>query len=85
MTSGVYDLSRVGRYKYNKKLAIGNRLVGQTLAQPIVNELTGELLADAGQKLTREMAEAIERAGVDTAFVTLEDGKTVKIISNGMV
>ena len=80
-----YDLSRVGRYKYNKKLAIGNRLVGQTLAQPIVNELTGELLADAGQKLTREMAEAIERAGVDTAFVTLEDGKTVKIISNGMV
>ena len=80
-----YDLSRVGRYKYNKKLAIGNRLVGQTLAQPIVNELTGELLADAGQKLTRDLAEQIERAGVDTAFVTLEDGKTVKIISNGMV
>ncbi len=80
-----YDLSRVGRYKYNKKLAIGNRLVGQVLAQPVINELTGELLADAGQKLTREMAEAIEKAGVDTAFVTLEDGKTVKIISNGMV
>ena len=80
-----YDLSRVGRYKHNKKLASGNRLVGQTLAQPIVNELTGELLADAGQKLTRDLAEQIERAGVDTAFVTLEDGKTVKIISNGMV
>ena len=80
-----YDLSRVGRYKYNKKLAIGNRLVGQVLAQPVINELTGELLVDAGQKLTREMAEAIEKAGVDTAFVTLEDGKTVKIISNGMV
>ena len=80
-----YDLSRVGRYKYNKKLAIGNRLVGQVLAQPVINELTGELLADAGQKLTREMAEAIEKAGVDTAYVTLEDGKTVKIISNGMV
>ncbi len=80
-----YDLSRVGRYKYNKKLAIGNRLVGQVLAQPVINELTGELLADAGQKLTREMAEAIEKVGVDTAYVTLEDGKTVKIISNGMV
>ena len=80
-----YDLSRVGRYKYNKKLAIGSRLVGQILAQPVINEMTGELLADAGQKLTREMADAIEKAGVDTAFVTLEDGKTVKIISNGMV
>ncbi len=80
-----YDLSRVGRYKYNKKLAIGARLIGQTLSQPIINEMTGELLADAGVKVTRELAETIEKAGVDTAFVTLEDGKTVKIISNGMV
>ncbi len=80
-----YDLSRVGRYKYNKKLAIGSRLIGQVLAQPVVNEMTGELLADAGQKVSRELAEAIEKAGVDMAFVTLEDGRTVKILSNGMV
>lgn len=79
-----YDLSRVGRYKYNKKLAIATRLVGQTLSRPIINELTGELLFDAGQVMTREMAEAAQTAGVDTAFVDVE-GKEVKIFSNGMV
>ena len=81
-----YDLSRVGRYKYNKKLAIGERLVGQTVAQPIVNPLTGEIMADEGTTLTREAAMEIERAGVDSAFIHISDREVdIKIISNGMV
>ena len=79
-----YDLSRVGRYKYNKKLAIGLRLAGQTLAEPVVNPLTGELMADAGEVLTREKAMEIERAGVSVAFITVHD-EPVKVMSNGMV
>jgi DNA-directed RNA polymerase subunit beta len=79
-----YDLSRVGRYKYNKKLAIGPRLIGQVLSRPIINELTGEVMADAGESLSRDKALEIDRAGVHTAYVTMED-KEVKLISNGMV
>ncbi|MEG0693570.1 MAG: DNA-directed RNA polymerase subunit beta, partial [Oscillospiraceae bacterium] len=81
-----YDLSKVGRYKYNKKLTIQNRLVGQTLAEPIIDMMTGEVIAEAEQKLTREVAQKIQRAGVDTAYVYVEEGeKVVKVISNGMV
>jgi len=79
-----YDLSRVGRYKYNKKLAIADRLVGQVLSQPVVNPLTGELMFDAGAKMRREDAEAVERAGVDTVYVMVDETER-KIISNGMV
>ena len=79
-----YDLSKVGRYKYNKKLAIGRRLSGRTLAQDAIDPLTGEILASKDTVLTREMAAKIEVAGVDTAFINVE-GKTVKVISNGMV
>ena len=79
-----YDLSRVGRYKYNKKLAIGARLAGQTLAEPVIDPLTGEILAEAGEVLTREKAGRIERAGVSTAVITLHD-EPVKIMSNGTV
>ena len=79
-----YDLSRVGRYKYNKKLAIGGRIAGKVLMRPIANPLTGELMAEAGQVLTREQAWEIEAAGVDTAYLNVE-GKEVKVISNGMV
>ena len=79
-----YDLSKVGRYKYNKKLGIALRLCGQTLSQPIVNELTGEVMAEAGQVVKRDLAWEIEKAGVDTAYVTVED-REVKIMSNGMV
>lgn len=80
-----YDLSRVGRYKYNKKLSISNRLVGHTISKPIVNEMTGELIADAGELITREKAMEIERAGVSYAYLQLEDAREVKVISNGMV
>ncbi|MBR5485598.1 MAG: DNA-directed RNA polymerase subunit beta [Oscillospiraceae bacterium] len=79
-----YDLSRVGRYKYNKKLAIGHRLTGKTLAQPVANPLTGEIMAQAGDVLTREQATEIERAGVDTVYLTVGENE-VKVISNGMV
>ena len=79
-----YDLSRVGRYKYNKKLGISNRLQNQQLAQPVINPLTGELIAEAGEVLTRDRAFEIENAGVSVAYVQLED-KEIKIISNGMV
>nr|WP_317411927.1 DNA-directed RNA polymerase subunit beta [uncultured Solibaculum sp.] len=79
-----YDLSHVGRYKYNKKLAIATRLTGQTLSQPVVNPMTGELMAEAGETLTRERAQEIEAAGVSCAFVTVDE-KEVKVMSNGMV
>lgn len=81
-----YDLSKVGRYKYNKKLAIGNRIANQTLAQNVVNELTGEIIATEGQKLTRDQAMDIENAGVDSVLIYSEEGqKVIKVISNGMV
>ena len=79
-----YDLSRVGRYKYNKKLAISLRISGRELAEPVANPLTGELMADKGEILTREKAHEIERAGVDTVYLQVRDS-VVKVISNGMV
>ncbi|MDR0813473.1 MAG: DNA-directed RNA polymerase subunit beta [Oscillospiraceae bacterium] len=81
---GKYDLSRVGRYKMNKKLALAPRLAGQTLAEPIVNPLTGELLEDEGAVVSRERAEELENLGVCAAAISI-DGKTVKILGNGMV
>ena len=95
-----YDLSRFGRYKYNKKLGIASRLADQVLTQPIVNPMTGEIMAEPGERVSPELALEIEQAGVDTAYVTVEvkevltiEGETitkteereVKIISNGMV
>lgn len=79
-----YDMSRVGRYKYNKKLGISNRLTGNTLSQPIVNPTTGEIMADIGENISFEKAMEIENAGVTVAYVKVED-KEIKIISNGMV
>ena len=79
-----YDMSRVGRYKYNKKLGISARLANQKITEPIANPRTGEVMAMAGDVISRELAMEIENAGVTTAFVDVE-GKTVKVISNGMV
>ena len=79
-----YDLSRVGRYKYNKKLRLAERLTGQTLAQPVADPSTGEILADVGVTVNRELAEQMDDAGVTSVTVTMED-KDVKILSNGMV
>ena len=79
-----YDLSRVGRYKYNKKLGISSRLEGFKVTQPVISELTGEILADAGEMITPELAYRIEQEGVTVAYVDSE-GKEVKVYSNGMV
>ena len=79
-----YDLSRVGRYKYNKKLNLAGRITGQQLARPIVNPLTGELMAEEGQVVSRELAKEIDDAGVSVVYVTVNE-REVKVISNGMV
>lgn len=79
-----YDLSKVGRYKYNKKLALVSRITGQKLARPVVDERTGEVLAEEGELLTRDRALQIENAGISTVYVDVE-GAEVKVFSNGMV
>ena len=79
-----YDLSRFGRYKMNKKLALARRIAGFTAARDVVAPLTGELLISAGEKITREMAEAAEAAGVSVAYLTIDD-REVKVITNGTV
>ena len=79
-----YDLSRVGRYKYNKKLNLAGRIAGHALARPIVNPSTGEMMADAGAVVTRAMAEEMDDAGVTVAYLKLDD-REVKVLSNGMV
>jgi len=84
-----YDLSRVGRYKYNKKLAIASRIRGKVASRPIVDPMTGEILVDADTVITREMADAVERKGVIEAYINIQNfegnTKEVKVLSNGMV
>ncbi len=81
-----YDLSRVGRYKYNKKLGISDRIRGFRLAAPIVNDLTGEIIAEEGELITKQRALEIEQAGAKVAYVTVEGvEEPVKVISNQMV
>ena len=80
-----YDISRVGRYKYNKKLSLFDRIVGATLSQPVVAPLTGEVIADEGEIVSKEKAVEIEQSGVSVVFVKVDDDKEIKVISNGMV
>ena len=79
-----YDLSMVGRYKFNKKMALWTRLSGQKLAQPVADPRTGEIIAEAGEILTRERAKELDNRGVNEAIVDV-DGKQVKVFSNNMV
>ncbi len=79
-----YDLAKVGRYKYNKKLAIASRIEGQIPAKNIVDESTGEILAKKGEVIDRETALAIEKAGVNRVVLSVED-KEVVVFSNNMV
>ena len=79
-----YDISRVGRYKYNKKLALTDRISGNIAADDVFSPFTGELLVSAGDKITAELADAIDRSGVKEVTV-LVDGRRVKVISNNMV
>ena len=67
-----YDLSRFGRYKYNKKLGIASRLAGHVLSRPVINGMTGELMAVEGTKVSFELAQEIEQAGVREVYVTVE-------------
>ena len=78
-----YDVSKVGRYKFNKKIDMWWRLAGNELAQPIADPLTGEILAEPGKILTREEAKAISARGVNEA-VLLVGGKELKVFSNNM-
>ncbi len=79
-----YDLAKVGRYKFNKKLNFKNRLVGQKLAEDVIDASTGEILAREGEVLTLESALAIQNAAVKSVVVQVEDRK-VKVLSNMMV
>ncbi len=81
-----YDLSRFGRYKYNKKLAISERLFGKRAAENVIAPLTGEILAAEGDVITEEMALEIQNAGVIAVDVQREEGEgVIKIVGNGMV
>ena len=79
-----YDLSKVGRYKYNKRLSIKERALGKKLFDNVFNEETGEVLAEKGEILTREKIKEIEKAGINHVIIDI-DGEPVKILSNGMV
>ena len=79
-----YDLAKVGRYKFNKKLALRNRINGQVLAEDVVDVTTGEIIAEKGTTVTRELADAIQNAGVPFVWVQAEE-RNVKILSNLMV
>ena len=79
-----YDLAKVGRYKFNKKLALKNRISGQVLSEDVVDPSTGEIMFVAGTTLTREDAEAIQDAAVPFVWVQSEE-RNVKILSNMVV
>ncbi len=81
-----YDLAKVGRYKFNKKLHFKNRIVGHTLAEQVVDKTTGEILGEAGQVVTKEMAVEIQNAAIPYVWIKEEtEERTVKVLSNMMV
>ena len=80
-----YDISRVGRHKYNQKLCLGFRLIGHRVTKPIVNFFTGEIVAEAGDIINKAKADVINNCGASVAFIQLENEKEIKVISNGMV
>ncbi len=83
-----YDLSKVGRYKYNKKLSAVNRLVGKTLSRPAFNTVTGEVIADEGTRVTKQLAQEFENQGISEFFINVLDNEgeqhEVKVLTNGM-
>ena len=80
-----YDLLKVGRYKFNKKLALSNRLVGRKAFENIVDPTTGEILVEAGEKIVRKKAVAIERSGINVVDVLTEENKSARVIGNNFV
>jgi DNA-directed RNA polymerase subunit beta len=79
-----YDLAKVGRYKFNKKLALKNRIRHQILAEDVINTSTGEIIAEAGAKVTPELADEIQNAAVPYVMIRVEE-RNVKVLSNMMV
>ena len=81
-----YDLAKVGRYKFNKKLMLRNRVAGQILAEDVVSPVTGEIVAEKGTKITREIADTIQNSAAPYLWVEGEDeSRNIKILSNMMV
>ncbi len=81
-----YDLAKVGRYKFNKKLALQNRITGRVLAEDVVSVITGEVIAEQGERLTREKATAIQNSGVSYVWIENEgEERNIKVLSNMMV
>ncbi len=80
-----YDLARVGRYKFNKKLRMAARVVGQVSAETYVDTETGELIVSAGEVITSEMAHSLEVANINSVTIKIDDEHTTKVISNSMV
>ena len=79
-----YDLAKVGRYKFNKKLLFRNRIAGHILAEDVVDPTTGEVLAEAGTEVTRELADTIQNAAVPYVMIQTEE-RNAKVLSNMMV
>jgi len=79
-----YDLSRVGRYKYNKKLNLATRITGEIAAEDVINGETGELFIKKGEKITKDVAESIRQSGINVVYVD-KNGKKVKVIGNNTV
>ncbi|HIR12560.1 MAG TPA: DNA-directed RNA polymerase subunit beta [Candidatus Choladousia intestinavium] len=79
-----YDLAKVGRYKFNKKLMLRNRIAGHILAEDVIDTTTGEILAEAGTEVTREMADEIQNAAVPYVMIHTEE-RDVKVLSSMMV
>ena len=81
-----YDLAKVGRYKFNKKLMLKNRITGHTLAEDVVSPMTGEVIAEAGAVVDRELADAIQNAAVPYVWIAREESdRNIKVLSNMMV
>ena len=81
-----YDLAKVGRYKFNKKLALQNRITGQVLAEDVVSVITGEVIAEKGERLSREKATAIQNSGVPHVWIDVDgEERNIKVLSNMMV
>ena len=81
-----YDLAKVGRYKFNKKLMLKNRITGHTLAEDVVSPMTGEVIAEAGAVVDRELADAIQNAAVLYVWIAREESdRNIKVLSNMMV
>ncbi|NLB43193.1 MAG: DNA-directed RNA polymerase subunit beta, partial [Clostridiales bacterium] len=80
-----YDLARVGRYKFNKKLSLSARIAGRVAAAPVVDPYSGEILVESGEKVSREKADAIQNAGINDFLIQLDTDRVAKVVGNYFV